>query len=164
MTSVLMSVLAMLGGTMRARAALHLEILALLHQLQVLQRSRPRRLARRRCSRPFRDPAARHWLSAHAGIRSGRAISSTCSSRFCLARVTRWRGATFVIRLPPGQRLRHGRRGRSIRRRRASDAAGACHIGRPGMFPGVMPTPDAFREEVVRRNLYRIALAHQSEI
>jgi len=44
MTSVLMSVLAMLGGVVRSRAALHLEILALRHQLQVLQRSRPRRL------------------------------------------------------------------------------------------------------------------------
>jgi putative transposase len=44
MTSVLMSVLAMLHGVLRSRAALHLEILALRHQLQVLQRSRPRRL------------------------------------------------------------------------------------------------------------------------
>jgi putative transposase len=42
--TVLMSVLAMLGGTVRSRAALHVEILALRHQLQVLQRSRPRRL------------------------------------------------------------------------------------------------------------------------
>jgi hypothetical protein len=33
--------LAMLGGAVRSRAALHLEILALRHQLQVLQRSRP---------------------------------------------------------------------------------------------------------------------------
>jgi transposase InsO family protein len=39
-----MSVLAMLRGVVRSRAALHLEILALRHQLQVLQRSRPRRL------------------------------------------------------------------------------------------------------------------------
>ena len=44
MTSVLMSVVAMLGGVVRSRAALHLEVLALRHQLQVLQRSRPRRL------------------------------------------------------------------------------------------------------------------------
>ena len=44
MTSVLMSVLAMLHGVVRSRAALHLEILALRHQLQVLQRSRQRRL------------------------------------------------------------------------------------------------------------------------
>ena len=44
MTSVLVSVLAMLPGVVRSRAALHLEILALRHQLQVLQRSRPRRL------------------------------------------------------------------------------------------------------------------------
>ena len=44
MTSVLMSVLAMLGGVVRSRAALQLEVIALRHQLQVLQRSRPRRL------------------------------------------------------------------------------------------------------------------------
>ena len=44
MTSVLMSVLAMLRGVVRSRAALHLEVLALRHQLQVLQRSQPRRL------------------------------------------------------------------------------------------------------------------------
>ena len=40
MTSVLMSLLAMLRGAVRSRAALHLEMLALRHQLQVLQRSR----------------------------------------------------------------------------------------------------------------------------
>src|SRR5262249_36310046 len=44
MTSALMSVLAMLRGAVRSRAALHLEIRALRHQLQLLQRSRPRRL------------------------------------------------------------------------------------------------------------------------
>ena len=44
MMSVLISVLATLNGVLRSRAALHLEILALRHQLQVLQRSRPRRL------------------------------------------------------------------------------------------------------------------------
>src|SRR5919201_5803943 len=44
MTSVLMSVWAMLRGVVRSRAALHLEILALRHQLQVLQRTRPGRL------------------------------------------------------------------------------------------------------------------------
>jgi hypothetical protein len=44
MRSVLISLLAMLCGVVRSRAALHLEVLALRHQLQVLQRSRPRRL------------------------------------------------------------------------------------------------------------------------
>jgi|SRR5262252_10851640 len=44
MTSVLLSLLAMLRGFVRSRAALHLEILALRHQLHVLHRSRPRRL------------------------------------------------------------------------------------------------------------------------
>jgi putative transposase len=44
MTAVLISLLATLRGAVRSRAALHLEILALRHQLQVLQRSQPRRL------------------------------------------------------------------------------------------------------------------------
>jgi putative transposase len=42
--SVLISLLATLRGLMRSRAGLHLEVLALRHQLQVLQRSRPPRL------------------------------------------------------------------------------------------------------------------------
>src|SRR3954452_13376282 len=44
MTSVLMSLLATLRGVLRSRAALHLEVLGLRHQLQVMQRSQPRRL------------------------------------------------------------------------------------------------------------------------
>src|SRR5262245_54131269 len=44
MTSFLISLLAMLRGVVRSRAALHLEVLALRHQLHVLQRSQPRRL------------------------------------------------------------------------------------------------------------------------
>jgi len=44
MTSVLISLLATLRGVLRSRAALHLEVLALRHQLQVLQRTQPRRL------------------------------------------------------------------------------------------------------------------------
>jgi hypothetical protein len=44
MTSVLISLLLTLRGPVTSRMALHLELLALRHQLQVLQRSRPRRL------------------------------------------------------------------------------------------------------------------------
>ena len=44
MLPVLISVLAVLRGVVRSRVALHLEVLALRHQLQVLQRSRPRRV------------------------------------------------------------------------------------------------------------------------
>jgi hypothetical protein len=44
MTAVLISVLATLRGMVRERTALHLEILALRHQLEVLQRSKPRRV------------------------------------------------------------------------------------------------------------------------
>jgi len=44
MTFVLLSLLATLRGIVRSRAALHVKILALRHQLQVLQRSQPQRL------------------------------------------------------------------------------------------------------------------------
>jgi transposase InsO family protein len=44
MTSVLISLLQTLRGLVTSRMALHLEVLALRHQLQVLQRSRPRRV------------------------------------------------------------------------------------------------------------------------
>jgi transposase InsO family protein len=44
MISVLVSLLQTVRGLARSRAALHLEVLALRHQLQVIQRSRPRRL------------------------------------------------------------------------------------------------------------------------
>ena len=44
MVSVLFSLLLAIRGLTQSRAALHLEVLALRHQLQVLQRSRPRRL------------------------------------------------------------------------------------------------------------------------
>src|SRR5438874_12972059 len=63
MTSVLMSVLAMLGGVVRSRAALHLEILALRHQLQVLQRSRPRRLHLAKADRWLWAWLSRSWTS-----------------------------------------------------------------------------------------------------
>jgi putative transposase len=51
MMSVLISVLGALRGLIRSRAALHLEVLALRHQLLVLQRSIPRRLRLARADR-----------------------------------------------------------------------------------------------------------------
>lgn len=44
MLSVSISLLLTLRGVARSRAALHLEVLALRHQLQVLQRTKPRRV------------------------------------------------------------------------------------------------------------------------
>jgi len=67
MTSVLISVLAMLRGALRSRATLHLEVLALRHQLLVLQRSRaPRvRLARAdRCLWAWLSHVWRGWRTA----------------------------------------------------------------------------------------------------
>src|SRR5262245_43033538 len=56
MISVLVSLVVSFGGWFRSRAALQLELLTLRHQLQVLNRSRPRRLppwkSRRRIGRP----------------------------------------------------------------------------------------------------------------
>src|SRR5262249_17399189 len=58
---VLISVLATLNGVLRSRAALHLEVLALRHQLQVLQRSRPRRLRLARTDRWLWVWLSRSW-------------------------------------------------------------------------------------------------------
>jgi len=58
MTAELMSSLAMLRGIVRSRAALHLEVLALRHQLHVLHRSKPPRV---RAAKPDRWLWA--WLS-----------------------------------------------------------------------------------------------------
>jgi len=58
MTSVLISLLATFRGAVRGRAAFHLEVLALRHQLQVLQRSQPRRLRLANA-----DRCLRAWLS-----------------------------------------------------------------------------------------------------
>ena len=63
MMSVLISVLAALQGVVRSRMALHFEVLALRHQLQVPQRSQPRRLHVARADR---------WLWAWlSGVWSG---------------------------------------------------------------------------------------------
>ena len=58
MLTVVTSLLLAAGGLVRSRAALHLEVLALRHQLQVLERSRPGRL---RLTRP--DRWLWTWLS-----------------------------------------------------------------------------------------------------
>src|SRR5712692_1218591 len=51
MMSVFVSLLLTLRGWVRARAVLQLEVLALRHQLQVLERSRPQRLRLTRADR-----------------------------------------------------------------------------------------------------------------
>jgi hypothetical protein len=51
MISVLLSLLMTLPGLARSPTALHLEVLALRHQLQVLQRTRPQRLPLRKTDR-----------------------------------------------------------------------------------------------------------------
>ena len=61
MLSVLISLRLTLRGIVRSRAALHLEILALRHQLQVLQRSRPRRVRLANADRWLRTFLSRSW-------------------------------------------------------------------------------------------------------
>src|SRR5580765_8149775 len=61
MMSVLISVLAALRGLIRSRAALHFEVLALRHQLQALQRSRPQRLRLARADRWLWAWLSRAW-------------------------------------------------------------------------------------------------------
>jgi hypothetical protein len=59
--SVLISLMGMLRGVVRSRAALHLEVLALRHQLQVLERSRPRRLRQAKADRYLWAWLSRTW-------------------------------------------------------------------------------------------------------
>src|SRR4030095_10001037 len=61
MRSVLISLLLTLRGVARARAALHLEVLALRHQLQVLQRTKPRRVRLVQVDRWLWTWLARSW-------------------------------------------------------------------------------------------------------
>jgi putative transposase len=63
MLSVLISLLLTLRGIVRSRAALHLEVLALRHQLQVLQRSRPRRLRLAKTDRWLWAWLSRSWTA-----------------------------------------------------------------------------------------------------
>jgi putative transposase len=78
MTPVLISVLAMLLGVFRTRAALHLEILALRHQLQVLQRCRPRRLRLAKAERwlwAWLSAAWSGWRTALVIVKPGTVIA-----------------------------------------------------------------------------------------
>src|SRR6266436_5624587 len=61
MTSVLISLLLTLRGLVRSRGALHLEVLGLRHQIQVLQRSGPRRLRLVRADRWLWAWLSRSW-------------------------------------------------------------------------------------------------------
>jgi putative transposase len=68
MMSVLISLLATLRGVARSRAALHLELLAMRHQLQVLQRSRPRRLRLVKADRWLWVWLSRSWTGWRAAL------------------------------------------------------------------------------------------------
>jgi putative transposase len=61
MMSVLVSLLETLRGCVRSRAALQLEVLALRHQLHVLERSRSRRLGLTRADRLLWVWPSRVW-------------------------------------------------------------------------------------------------------
>ena len=61
MMSVLLSFLLTLRASARSRVALELEILALRHQLQVLQRTRPRRLRLAKADRWLWVVLSRFW-------------------------------------------------------------------------------------------------------
>src|SRR5437870_13624216 len=61
MMFALISLLLTLRGLARSRAALHLEVLALRHQLQVLERSRPRRLRLVKADRSLWTWLSRSW-------------------------------------------------------------------------------------------------------
>src|SRR5204862_1822003 len=68
MMPALISLLLTLRGFARSRAALHLEILALRHQLQVLQRSRPRRLHLAKADRWLWAWLSRVWSGSRTAV------------------------------------------------------------------------------------------------
>ena len=68
MISVLISLLATLTGLVRSRASLHVEVLALRHQLLVLQRSRPRRLRLVKADRWLWVWLSRSWTDWRAAL------------------------------------------------------------------------------------------------
>lgn len=68
MLSVLVSLLRTVRLSMRSRAALHVEILALRHQLQVLQRSRPRRLYLTQADRLLWVWLSRVWIQWRSAV------------------------------------------------------------------------------------------------
>ena len=68
MMSVLLSVLLTLRSSARSRVALQLEILALQHQLQVLQRARPRRSRLAKADRWLWVVLSRVWTEWRAAL------------------------------------------------------------------------------------------------
>jgi hypothetical protein len=64
MRSVIKSLLVTLNASLRTRVALQLEILALRHQLQVLERTRPRRVRLTRADGLLWSWRSRVWRSA----------------------------------------------------------------------------------------------------
>ena len=68
MLTVLISLLLTLRTCLRTRAALHLELLALRHQIDVLQRSRPRRLRLTRTDRLLWVWMSRVWHEWRAAL------------------------------------------------------------------------------------------------
>src|ERR1700704_6827209 len=98
MIPVLFSLLLTLRGSARSRAALQLEVLALRHQLQVLQRSRPRRLRLAKGDRWLWSWLSRSWTGWRTALvivkpetviawhRQGFRVFWTWKSRRCIGR------------------------------------------------------------------------------
>src|SRR5712691_5114191 len=98
MLPVLISVLPVLRGVVRSRVALHLEVLALRHQLQVLQRSRPRRVRLANADRWLWAWLSRSWSGWRTALvivkpetviawhRQGFRVFWTWKSRRCIGR------------------------------------------------------------------------------
>jgi putative transposase len=108
MMSVLLSFLLTLRSSARSRVALQLEILALRHQLQVLQRARPRRLRLAKADRWLWVVLSRVWTEWRAALvivkpetviawhRRGFRVWWTWTSRRRMGRPTRAGGCPLV--------------------------------------------------------------------
>src|SRR5262245_37656482 len=91
MFSVLLSILRAVQASMRSRAVLQLEILALRHQLQVLQRSRRRRVQLTQADRLLWVWLSRIWTEWRAAIVIVRPETVIAWHRRAFRRVWTWR-------------------------------------------------------------------------
>jgi hypothetical protein len=91
MEAVLISLLLTLRELVRSRAALHLEMLALRHQLQVLQRSRPQRVRLARADRwlwTWLSRTWKNWRTALVIVKLGLDVSQASIAKYMPCRAT----------------------------------------------------------------------------
>jgi putative transposase len=107
MLSLLMSLLQTMRVSLRSRAALHLEILALRHQLHVLQRSRRRRVPLTQADRLLWMCLSRIWTGWRSAIVIVRPETVIAWHRRAVRRFWTWKSRHRIGRpaVPPDIRV-----------------------------------------------------------